>query len=164
MRGAKLYLISSAATPLAPLNSAPLGCPHGCLRYRASFHFVLAAGVRMHAEWFRGRQRKKPTPAKKQQPAPAPAIVGIPPVELTLEQKPAVPPTVTYQDKQLTIVAENLTWGMCCARSKANRSVDRSPANTNARVAPILDQGHRGCSRAPVERNSVQLCFAGHRQ
>ena len=53
-----------------------------------------------------------PSAAKPAQPeaavAPAPEP---PPVQLTLAQKPAVPPQVQYQNGQLTITAENSTLG-----------------------------------------------------
>jgi len=91
---------------------------------------------------FADGKRKKPTPAKKEQPAPAPAIAEIPPTELTLEQKPAVPPTVTYQNKQLTIVAENSTLGdvLRAVKVQTGASIDL-PANTNARVVTHLGPG-----------------------
>ncbi len=86
-------------------------------------------------------KKKKPTPAKQEQPAATPAIVEVPPpAELTLEQKPAVPPTVTYQNRQLTIVAENSTLGdvLRAVKTQTGASIDL-PANTNARIV-----GHMG--------------------
>src|ERR1051325_7898243 len=89
------------------------------------------------------KRKKKPTPAKQEQPAPPPpAIVEAPPAELTLEQKPAVPPKVTYQNNQLTIVAENSTLGdvLRAVKTQTGASVDL-PANTNARVVANLGPG-----------------------
>jgi len=90
------------------------------------------------------KRKKKPTPAKQEQPAsqPAPAIAEVPPAELTLEQKPAVPPKVTYQNNQLTIVAENSTLGdvLRAVKTQTGASIDL-PANTNARVVANLGPG-----------------------
>jgi hypothetical protein len=89
--------------------------------------------------------KRKPKLAKQAQsaPAPAPAIVEVPPpAELTLEQKPAVPPTVTYRDRQLTIVAENSSLGdvLRAVKTQTGASIDL-PANTNARVVTQLGPG-----------------------
>jgi hypothetical protein len=88
------------------------------------------------------KRKKKPTPVKQEQPAPEPAIVETPPAELTLEQKPAVPPTVTYQNNQLTIVAENSTLGdvLRAVKTQTGATIDL-PANTNARVVANLGPG-----------------------
>ncbi|HSS96478.1 MAG TPA: hypothetical protein VLK33_05595, partial [Terriglobales bacterium] len=90
------------------------------------------------------KRKKKPTPVKQEQPAPqpAPAIAEVPVAELTLEQKPAVPPRVTYQNKQLTIVAENSTLGdvLRAVKTQTGASIDL-PANTNARVVTNLGPG-----------------------
>lgn len=87
--------------------------------------------------------KHKPKPAKQEQPAPPPAIVEVPtPAELTLEQKPAVPPKVTYQDRQLTIVAENSSLGdvLRAVKTQTGASIDL-PANTNARIVTHLGPG-----------------------
>jgi hypothetical protein len=47
----------------------------------------------------------------KQVSTPAPAVQEAAPVPQTLEQMPAVPPQVTYQGEQLTVVAPNSTLG-----------------------------------------------------
>ena len=90
------------------------------------------------------KRKKKPTPAKQEQPAPqpTPTIAEVPPAELTLEQKPAVPPKVTYQNNQLTIVAENSTLGdvLRAVKTQTGASIDL-PANTNARVVANLGPG-----------------------
>jgi hypothetical protein len=88
------------------------------------------------------KPKKKPSPVKQEQPAPAPAIVAAPPAELTLEQKPAVPPKVTYQNNQLTIVAENSTLGdvLRAVKVQTGATIDL-PANTNARVVANLGPG-----------------------
>ena len=88
------------------------------------------------------KRKPKPKPAKQEQPAPTPAIVEVPPAELTLEQKPAVPPQVTYQDRQLTIVAENSSLGdvLRAVKTQTGASIDL-PANTNARVVTHLGPG-----------------------
>ncbi len=49
--------------------------------------------------------------ANKQVATPAPAVQEAAPVPQTLEQMPAVPPQVTYQGGQLTVVAPNSTLG-----------------------------------------------------
>ena len=88
--------------------------------------------------------KRKPKPAKQEQPAPPPpAIVEVPtPAELTLEQKPAVPPKVTYQDRKLTIVAENSSLGdiLRAVKTQTGASIDL-PANTNARIVTQLGPG-----------------------
>src|SRR5690348_4572174 len=90
------------------------------------------------------KPKKKPTPAKQEQPAPPPAaaIVETPPAELTLEQKPAVPPKVSYQNNQLTIVAGNSTLGdvLRAVKAQTGASIDL-PTNTNARVVANLGPG-----------------------
>src|ERR1044071_7774758 len=90
------------------------------------------------------KRKKKPTPAKHEQPVPQPTstIAEVPPAELTLEQKPAVPPKVTYQNNQLTIVAENSALGdvLRAVKTQTGASIDL-PANTNARVVANLEIG-----------------------
>jgi len=90
---------------------------------------------------FAATKKKKPAPAKQEQPPPA-IVDTTPPAPLTLEQKPAVAPTVTYQDRQLTIVAENSTLGdvLRAVKAQTGASIDL-PANTNARVVGHLGPG-----------------------
>ena len=82
-------------------------------------------------------------PVKQQQPVPAPAIVEVPPTaELTPEQMPAVAPHVTYQNRQLTIVAENSTLGdiLRAVRAQTGATIDLPP-NANARVVAHIGPG-----------------------
>lgn len=109
------------------------------------FSFILLLGFACTLNVFAAaKHKKKPTPTKQEQPAvpPAPAIAEAPPAELTLEQKPAVPPKVTYQNNQLTIVAENSTLGdvLRAVKTQTGASIDL-PANTNARVVANLGPG-----------------------
>jgi hypothetical protein len=88
-------------------------------------------------------KRKPKAAVKQEQPAPPPAPVEVPPpAELTLEQKPAVPPQVTYDNRQLTIVAENSTLGdiLRAVKAKTGASIDLPP-NANSRVVIHLGPG-----------------------
>ena len=93
---------------------------------------------------FAAGKRKPKAPAKQEQPAPpAPAPVEAPPpAELTLEQKPAVPPQVTYENRQLTIVAENSTLAdiLRAVKVKTGASIELPP-NANSRVVTHLGPG-----------------------
>ncbi len=82
-------------------------------------------------------------PAKQEEPAPVPAPVEPPPpAELTLEQMPAVPPRVTYQNSQLTIVAKNSTLGDILRAVKAQTGASiEFPPNANSRVVADLGPG-----------------------
>ena len=80
----------------------------------------------------------KPAPVKQEAPpAPQPPPV---PVELTLAQKPAVPPQVSYENRQLTIHAENSTIGdvLRAVRNKTGAVVE-FPANATQRI--VIDVG-----------------------
>ena len=93
---------------------------------------------------FAAGKRKPKAPAKQEQPAPpTPAPVEAPtPAELTLEQKPAVPPQVTYDNRQLTIVAANSTLGdiLRAVKAKTGASIDLPP-NANSRVVAHFGPG-----------------------
>ncbi len=77
--------------------------------------------------------------AAKQEPTAPPAPVT-PPPPLTLEQQPATPPRVSYQNGQLTIVAQNSTLGdiLRGVHAQTGAAVD-VPANATERVV-----GHFG--------------------
>jgi hypothetical protein len=88
-------------------------------------------------------QRKralKPQP-KQAEPAPNPPP-PVEPVQLTLQQQPAVAPKVTYQAGQLTIVAENSTLGdiLLAVRTQTGAQVE-VPANANERVVSHVGPG-----------------------
>ena len=89
------------------------------------------------------RKHSKPSPAKQEQPVPpATPVEALTPAELTLEQKPAVAPHVTYQNRQLTIVAENSTLGdiLRAVKTQTGASID-FPSNANSRVVAHLGPG-----------------------
>jgi hypothetical protein len=88
--------------------------------------------------------RHKP-PLKKQEAVPEPVLPPQPlpqppePEPLTLEQMPAIPPQVTFQNGQLTIVAQNSTLGdiLRAVRSQTGAAVE-VPANATERVVGQL--------------------------
>ena len=86
-------------------------------------------------------QRKKAKAPIQQVQSVAPTPVP-PPAELTPAQKPAVPPQVTYNNGELTIVAENCTIGdvMRAVHSQTGAVVDL-PANSTERVASRVGPG-----------------------
>ena len=115
------------------------------LRLRSSF--ILLATVALALNSFADIKHKKAkAPVKQEQPAPAPAPAPVtpppPPAELTLEQQPAVAPHVSYQNHQLTIVAENSTLGdiLRAVRKETGAAVEL-PANANARIITHLGPG-----------------------
>lgn len=77
-------------------------------------------------------------PVKQEQPAPPPP----PPPPPTLEQMPARPPTVTFNNGLLTIVAENSTLGdiLRAVRTQTKAAVE-TPPNTSERVVTHLGPG-----------------------
>jgi hypothetical protein len=110
--------------------------------FRSAWIFFLLLVFTLHTNAFAAGKPKHPkAPAKQEQPTPPPAPVA-PPPELTLEQKPAVPPRVTYQNHQLTIVAENSTLGdiLRAVKTQTGASIDL-PANANSRVVIHLGPG-----------------------
>jgi hypothetical protein len=78
---------------------------------------------------------------KQEPPAPAPQPLPDPP-PLTLEQKPASAPQVSFQNGQLTIVAPNSTLGdiLRAVRSQTGASVE-IPGNATERVVARLGPG-----------------------
>jgi hypothetical protein len=132
-----------AAKPLAPHNPVFLGVLMSVSSSRSSLILFLLVVCVFTLNVSAATKRKHPKPAKQEQPAPTPAIVETPPpAELTLEQKPAVPPTVTYQNRQLTIVAENSTLGDILRAVKAQTGASiELPANTNARIVNHIGPG-----------------------
>jgi len=82
--------------------------------------------------------------AKKQRPLPPPLPSGTqgPVPQVPLDAIPAVPPTVSYQDGMLTIVAPNSTLGDILRGVRKHTSADIDiPANANERVATHLGPG-----------------------
>jgi hypothetical protein len=110
------------------------------------FAFLLAAGLCLTANPLQAQRghRHKPVQKKKVEPAPpesAPAATADP-VQLTLEQQPAVPPKVTYQGGKLTIVAENSTLGDILREVRAQTgAMVEVPANANERVVSHVGPG-----------------------
>ncbi|HUJ96570.1 MAG TPA: hypothetical protein VLW84_14965 [Terriglobales bacterium] len=91
--------------------------------------------------------RVKKVLAKQVKAVPAPDPLAetpppSPPPPLTLAQKPAIPPKVTFQHGQLTIVAENSTLGdiLRAVRSKIGAAMD-VPGNATERVVTQLGPG-----------------------
>jgi len=80
-------------------------------------------------------------PPKQTEPAPPPPEAPPPPPP-TLQQMPAVPPTVTFTNGLLTIVAENSTLSdiLRAVRSRTGATVD-VPANATERVVTHLGPG-----------------------
>src|SRR5262249_16772676 len=78
---------------------------------------------------------------KQEQPAPAPQAV-VPPAPLTLEQQPASPPQVDFQNGRLTIIAQNSTLGdvLRAVRSETGATVE-IPANATERVVGHIGPG-----------------------
>lgn len=85
------------------------------------------------------QKKHAPKPAPVKQEAPPPPQPPPVPVELTLAQKPAVPPQVTFQNGQLTIVAENSTIGdvLRAVRNKTGASVEMPPNATQRIVSHV---------------------------
>ncbi len=80
-------------------------------------------------------------PPKQAEPAPPPPEAPPPPPP-TLQQMPAVPPTVTFTNGLLTIVAENSTLNDILreVRSRTGATID-VPANATERVVTHLGPG-----------------------
>src|SRR5262249_54888641 len=72
---------------------------------------------------------------------PAPQAV-VPPAPLTLEQQPASPPQVDFQNGRLTIIAQNSTLGdvLRAVRSETGATVE-IPANATERVVGHIGPG-----------------------
>jgi len=86
-----------------------------------------------------GAQTHSSKRKKKEEPPPPPPYVPSPLQPLTLDQMPAVAPTVTYQAGMLTIVAPNSTLGdvLRAVHKQTGANVD-VPANATERVAVRL--------------------------
>lgn len=100
---------------------------------------IMAMGVSIWAQTTPAPRKHKAKPADKPQPeqvaTPAPA-------PLTPEQMPARPPTVSYQDGQLSIVAPNSTLSdiLQAVKSKTGASID-VPPGANERVVSRFGPG-----------------------
>src|SRR5262249_14258551 len=130
VRGVELMLITKRRHRSRRHNPALLGVSMSVSGPRFKFVLLVAAICALTLN-VSAATKHKPKPAKQEQPAPPPAIVEVPaPAELTLEQKPAVPPKVTYQDRQLTIVAENSSLGdiLRAVKTQTGAAIDL-PAN-----------------------------------
>jgi hypothetical protein len=91
-----------------------------------------------------GQQRHaRKLPAKQEQAPPVPQPTPLPPAPPpTPEQMPASPPTVTFDNGQLTIVAQNSTLGdiLRAVRAKTGASVE-VPGNATERVVAKIGPG-----------------------
>lgn len=79
------------------------------------------------------RHARKPHAAKPEPPAtPQPALPAGPLPPLSLDQTPAVPPQVSYQSGELTIIAQNSTLGdiLHAVKNRTGASFDVPPAAT----------------------------------
>lgn len=87
------------------------------------------------------RQSRKQSP-KQEQVAPAPQPPVPPPPPPTPEQMPASPPQVTFNNGQLTIVAQNSTLGdiLRAVRAKTGAAVE-VPGNATERVVANIGPG-----------------------
>ena len=85
------------------------------------------------------QQHHKKTPVKQPQAMP---VVAPPPVPLTLQQQPASPPQVAFQNGELTITAPNSVLGeiLRAVRSRTGASVD-VPPNATERVVGRFGPG-----------------------
>lgn len=114
-------------------------------RFRSTLALLMLSVCAFTLNTFGASKRKhaKPSPAKQEQPTPAVVEVpSPPPAQLTLEQKPAVAPKVTYQNRQLMIVAENSTLGDILRAVKAQTGASiELPPNANSRVVANLGPG-----------------------
>lgn len=101
----------------------------------AGFLCVSQVGFAQHHT----RKAKKKPVAQVQQPDPAPVPPPPPP---TPEQLPAVPPRLTYQNGQLTIVAQNSTLGdiLRDVHSKTGAAID-VPGTAGERVVGQFGPG-----------------------
>lgn len=142
LAGARIFIFIGGAR----VRAAKLGFLSGVFmpvsrsRFTVIFSLLLFLCL-SSASVFAGGKRKPKVPAKQEQPAPPP-VEARPPAELTLEQKSAVPPQVTYENRRLTIVAENSTLGdiLRAVKAKTGASIDLPP-NANSRVVGRFGPG-----------------------
>ena len=90
-----------------------------------------------------GQQRhSRKQPAKQEQAVPTPQIIAAPTPPPTPEQMPASPPQVTFDNGQLTIVAQNSTLGdiLRAVRAKTGATVE-VPGNATERVVAKIGPG-----------------------
>lgn len=139
----------------ATIQGASLRCLHGwnpqaawdwvMFGFRRCFRLIVAADIlclliTLPADAAQRRSKRKP--AARQKPVAqeiVPEQPATPPIQLTLAQKPAVPPRVEYQNGQLAIVAENSTLGdiLRAVRQQTGAAID-IPANASERVVTRL--------------------------
>jgi len=103
---------------------------------------LLSLGVASSAQTVPSRRsQKKSSKPVQVQPAPEPQPVPPPPPP-TLEQMPANPPHVTFQNGQLTILAPNYTLGdiLQAVHTKTGADID-VPGNATERVVGRLGPG-----------------------
>jgi hypothetical protein len=101
------------------------------------FACLLARSARADQQHHKKAHVKKPQPTVQPAPAPAP-----PPAPLTLQQQPASPPQVAFQNGQLTITAPNSVLGeiLRAVRSHTGANVD-VPPNATERVVGRFGPG-----------------------
>ncbi|MBZ5597829.1 MAG: hypothetical protein LAN83_05855 [Acidobacteriia bacterium] len=118
-----------------------------------SMLLCLAAATPVYAT----QRRAAPKPvAKAPESTPAIEVVQPPPQPLTLEQQPASPPRVSYQDGLLTIAAHNSTLGdiLRSVHAQTGAAVD-VPGNATERVV-----GHFG--PGPAREVLAELLNGSH--
>ena len=106
---------------------------------RLKLAFISLAVCLLASPALADHQHHKKAAIKQPQPAPAPAP---PPAALTLQQQPASPPQVTFQNGQLTITAPNSVLGeiLRAVRSHTGANVD-VPPNATERVVGRFGPG-----------------------
>lgn len=112
------------------------------IAYRFTTIACIGFALILPAQSFSATQRKRANKPPAQQPVQAAPAPVQPQPELTPAQKPAVAPQVTYNNGQLTIVAENCTIGdvMRAVHSQTGAVVDL-PQNASERVASRVGPG-----------------------
>lgn len=102
---------------------------------------IMAMGASICAQTTPEPRKHKPKPADKPRPEQV-ATPAPPPAPLTPEQMPARPPTVNYQNGQLSIVAPNSTLSdiLQAVKSKTGASID-IPPGANERVVSRFGPG-----------------------
>src|SRR5215471_20175479 len=114
-----------------------IGCSMRCFRHKmVLIAMAMLCGVAMSISAVAAQTHSS---KRKKKEEPPPPYVPSPLQPLTLDQMPAVAPTVTYQGGQLTIVAPNSTLGdvLRAIHKQTGANVD-VPTNATERVAVRL--------------------------
>jgi hypothetical protein len=104
--------------------------------------FLLALALSVCAQTAPKSTKHKPKAAKAAEPVQEPAAPTPPPPPPTPEQMPARPPTVSYQNGQLSIVAPNSTLSdiLQAVKTKTGAAID-IPPGANERVVSRFGPG-----------------------